>query len=396
MAVDVATGRWSPQDTTRFECDFDLHGVVGVRLVDARTSDVTTVRRQLGLPPTTLDRDPDIVVRFVDALPARPLTYVGVHDTGFHEDEFLVLRGRGGAPARTRLPFDTIGGRPEIVCERGVPVVPHLLAIVNLTALSKDVLPLHASAFNVDGAGVLVTGWAKGGKTESLLAAARQGAHYVGDEWVYITPDRTMLGLPEPIRLWAWHLDQLPEVWKGRPARQRGRVTAWRTLARGTRAAAGTSGPVRGIARKALPVLERQAYVQVPPQQLFGASKMDLRGHLDTAVLVMSHSSAEITTQQAGAREVSTRMAASLAEERAPFMTHYRHFRFGCPDASSHLVETAAEIEQRLLALHFDGRPAAVVRHPYPCDIGSLGEAVLAAASETRKQAMAAEKEGGA
>ncbi len=394
MAFNISTGRSHAEETVTQGCDFDLHGLVGVRLVDARAADVATVRGQLGLAPTTLDRDPDIVVRFVESLPVGALTYVGVHDTGFHDDEFLVLRGRGGAPARTRLPFDAIGRTPEIVCERGVPVVPHLLAIVNLTALSKDVLPLHASAFNVDGTGVLVTGWAKGGKTESLLAAARQGAHYVGDEWVYITPDRTMLGLPEPIRLWAWHLDQLPEVWKARPAGQRGRVTAWRTLARATHAAAGTSGPARGIARRALPVLERQAYVQVPPEQLFGAGKMDLRGHLDAAVLVMSHSSAQITCAQAGPRELSTRMTASLAEERAPFLTHYRQFRFGCPDRSSELVETAAEIEARLLTLHFDGRPAAVVRHPYPCDIGALGEAVLAAASATREPAVAVEREG--
>jgi len=55
-------------------------------------------------------------------------------------------------------------------------LVPHLLAVINLTALAKGVLPLHASAFTYRGLGVLATGWAKGGKTETLLEFAWLGA----------------------------------------------------------------------------------------------------------------------------------------------------------------------------------------------------------------------------
>ena len=58
--------------------------------------------------------------------------------------------------------------------------------------------------------GTLVTGWSKGGKTELLMAAAGAGARYIGDEWVYLTTDGRMHGIPEPIRLWDWHLRQLP------------------------------------------------------------------------------------------------------------------------------------------------------------------------------------------
>ena len=394
LGKDVTLSRSTERDSGPAECDFDLHGIVGVRLLGADHEDVAAVRRQLGLRPTSLTTEPDITVRFVDSLASGPLTFVGVHDTGFDGEDFLVLRGKGGVTARTILPFDAIGRRPELVCERGIPAVPHLLAIVNFTALSKGVLPLHASAFNQDGKGVLVMGWAKGGKTETLLAAARQGARYVGDEWVYLTPDRTMLGLPEPIRLWGWHLRQLPEVWQSRSLAQRGRVAAWRSLARGARAAASGSGPGRGLARKALPVLERQAYLQVPPQELFGAGKLDLRGHLDAVALVVSHTSDTITSSLAGPTEVSSRMAASLAEERAPFLTHYRQFRFAYPERESDLVARSAEIEARLLAELFDGRPAAKVAHPYPCDIDALGAAVLSAALGTGGAATVSEREG--
>jgi hypothetical protein len=232
--------------------DFDLHGIVGVRVVSSRAEDVRVVRRQLGLPATTLDREPDITVRFVEELTSAPLTHVGRLDTAYAPDlGFVVQRGRGSEATRTLVPFDRIGKGPELVCERGVPAVPHLLAIINLTALANGVLPLHASAFNLGGRGFLVTGWAKSGKTETLLAAARRGARYVGDEWVYLTQDGGMFGLPEPIRLWAWHLDQFPDLWRSRPTAERGRVEAWRSMARAVTRLART--PRRSSARRCRP-----------------------------------------------------------------------------------------------------------------------------------------------
>src|SRR5918997_82180 len=113
--------------------DFDLHGIVGIRLVGASPGDERAVADQLGPIRTPgLDREPDIVIRFV-----------------------------------------------------------------NLTALAKGALPLHAAAFTYRGTGVVVTGWAKGGKTETLLGFMAAGAEYVGDEWVYLDANgRHVHGIP--------------------------------------------------------------------------------------------------------------------------------------------------------------------------------------------------------
>jgi hypothetical protein len=364
--------------------DFDLGGIVGIRVLSPDADDVAIVRRQLGLPPTTLHSDPDITVRFVDRLPRTPLTYVGVHDTGYTDDQFLVLRGKGGVPIRASIPFDGIGGDFEIVCERGTPAVPHLLAIVNLICLTKDVLPLHASAFHVDGVDVLVTGWAKSGKTEALLAAAGRGARYIADEWVYLRPDGTMTGVPEPIRLWAWHLAQLPEVRASRSRADLGRLAAWQSLARLARAGASLPRVGPGIASRAHPILARQAYVQVPPEQLFPTEPMGRQGRLDAVVLMMSGESSRITIEPAEGREVAGRMAASLEDERATFSAHYRQFLYAFPGRRNQVVEQATAVESRLLSDLFDGRPAAKVLHPYPCDLAELGDAVVSAAAAGR------------
>ena len=365
---------------TRATYDFDVHGVVGIRLLDADLANLTTVARQLGLPATELDREPDITIRFADVTTQESLTFVGLGETAYNRDGFFVLRGRGGSNGRTRVPFDSLGRSPELVCERSVAAVPHLLAIINLVALSKDVLPLHASAFTIGPIGVLVTGWSKGGKTEALLAAVQRGGRYVGDEWVYLTPDGDMLGLPEPIRVWDWHLRQLPDLLRTRAPADRARLSTWRGVRAAAAVASSSRLPGSGLARRALPLAARQTYLQVPPRELFGADRVVLRAGLDAAVLMLSHDSPDIVTDLATPTELSGRMAASLAEERAPLLAHYRQFRFAFPDLASPLVDSAEAREAALLARLFDGRRCARVSHPHPCDLSALGDAVLSAA----------------
>ena len=361
--------------------------------MDGTPTDIAKVRRQLGPLETTLTRTPEIVVRFVDSVTSTPVTLVGVGESGFNEDGFFLLQGKGGVPARTRMPFDQ--GEPsgpsdpvfEVVCERSVPAVPHLLALMNLVALTKGVLPLHATALRAGSTGVLVTGWSKGGKTETLLACMSEGGHYIGDEWVYLTPDGQMHGLPEPIRLWAWQFEQMPQLLRDREQRDRRRLAVWKNLARAADTAASSGLPGAALVRRGAPMIGRQAYLQVPPAELFGEESIELHGSLDVVVLVLSHAAPDTVAQPVETGEIARRMRASLAEERATLMTHYRHFRYAFPDRTHPLVESAEELEADLLSKLLDGVPSAKVAHPHPCDIRLLGRTVLDAVEQAISRA---------
>ncbi len=376
--VDLARGR----SRTGGHLDFDLHGVVVVRLLDPRPGDRSVLERQLG--PTSrpaTDIVPDVSVRFVDSLDdGRPLTYVGYPEAGYHDSAFYLLRGKHGARARSLLPFADVGSRPEVVCERGVGAVPHLLTLVNLAALAKGVLPLHASAFVLDGQGVLATGWSKGGKTETLLAFAGQGARYVGDEWIYLSTDGRMTGVPEPIRLWDWHLRQLPDVWAGLGPLTRTRLRALTSSAdlAGRLADRLRATGAGSVLRRAEPVIRRQSFRQVPPAELFGAGLV-AEAHLDVVLLATSHDSPDVRVEPVDPQLVARRMRASLAEEREPFLYHYRQFRFAFPDLGSELVDNAATLESDLLAQVLDGVPAYQLGHPYPFAFDTLVAPVAAA-----------------
>jgi hypothetical protein len=360
--------------------DFDLHGLAAVRLVGASSSDVAAVGRQLGPLQPTLDREPEIVVRFVDRLATSSrIRFLGLGEVGFTDDAFIVLRSKHKAPARVTIDFSQIGERVEIVCERGLPAVPLLVPILNLTVLARGVVPLHASAFVHNGTGVVATGWSKGGKTEALLAFAARGARYVGDEWVYVSGGgERVYGIPEPIRLWEWHLSQLPryEALIGRSNRARLRGT--RLLLSSERAMRRFGSArltiLRDLSRLA-PILKRQLFVDVDPEVLFGRLETQ-SAPFDRLFLLMSHEAPDITVEPVDPVEVGERMVFSLQHERLDFLAAYLKFRFAFPKAANSFIEQAEELQRSALRRAFVRKPCFAVRHPYPFSLDALFEAM--------------------
>lgn len=362
--------------------DYNLHDIVGIRLCDATPADITVVSRQLGPIQADLEREPDIVIRFVDRLPLNGrIRYLGVDDAGFTDDAFLVLRSKHKTRAMVQIPFQDIGDRCEIVCERGLPAVPLLIPILNLTALAKGALPLHASAFNYKGAGALVTGWAKGGKTETLLAFMANGAEYVGDEWIYLSPDgQRMYGIPEPIRVWNWHLEEMPRYRSlvGRTDRARlwalGSAVSIMDRVLSSNVGRRTS-PIRFLSR-VHHLLKRQLHVQLPPRKIFGDGARSLSGAPDNVYFVASHELDEITVREVDAEDVARRMVFSLQEERIDFMSHYYKFRFAFPEARNRLVEELESRQREIILRALSGKTTYAVYHPYPVSIPALYDVI--------------------
>ncbi len=351
--------------------DYDLHGVVGIRLLGATRADARAVARQLGPLSRTLDREPDIVIRFVDDLClTSPVHYLGADEFAFTHDAFLGLQTKPRSCARAKIPFEQMGGRCEIVCESGMWRVPLLIAIINLTALAKGVVPLHASAFVYRGIGVLVTGWSKGGKTEALLAFMSKGAEYLGDEWIYLAADaKEMYGIPQPIRLWDWHLEQFAE-YRERVGRRNmfrlGAIRAALTFAHlmGRGRSAAVLDRIQGLA-------SRQTYVDVAPDRLFGPCG-SLKGTIDRVFLVASGATPHVVVRPIVATEIARRMVHSVAFEFGPLLSRYLMFKFAFPGTRNERIETLEE--QLGVALHraLESKPAYAVDHPYPMSITAL------------------------
>lgn len=370
----------SKNPSTPKHIDYDLHGLVGVRLINASPRDAAAVAKQLGPLQATLHREPDISIKFVDHLEiSSPMRLLGLDDAGFSEDGFFVLRSRHKASAKVKIAFEQIGSRHcEIICEHGLPSVPLLIAIINLTFLSKGAIPLHASAFIHNDTGFVVTGWSKGGKTETLLAFMAHGARYVGDEWVILTADgMRMCGLPEPIRLWDWHLNQLPQFRRKLSRASRYKLKAIRQVEALYRSIpnAGKSGflPLT-ILRRAILILQRQKCVDVAPHRLFGEEGCALSGVPAKIIFTMSHARDEVSMENFDAQEIAWRMVFSLRYEQADFFSYYMKFRFAFPDRMNALIERAPEYQLDILSRALHDKEAYAVYHPYPVQLEKLFE----------------------
>ncbi|MEZ4870527.1 MAG: hypothetical protein R3C14_54865 [Caldilineaceae bacterium] len=363
--------------------DFDLHGSVGIRLLNATDQDVRAVARQLGPIQKPLTRAPDITIRFVERLAlSGPLRYLGLNDTAFTDDAFLILRSKHKTQARVQIPLAQVGQPCEILCEHGAPAVPLLIAIINLTALHKGVLPLHASAFCYNGKGVLTTGWSKGGKTETLLAFTAQGATYIGDEWVYLGDGgRQMHGIPEPLRIWDWHLAELPQYWAHVGPQDRTRLRLLRNLAYVAERTADVGSKSIALPAKVMRrlggLLKEQLYVDMAPQKIFGEGHEATAAPLDYLFFVASHATQDICVEPIAPSTVAERMVFSLQYEQLPLLEIYYKFRFAFPELRNELLEESEACQRELLRKMLAGKPAHALYHPYPVKIPDLFDALV-------------------
>jgi hypothetical protein len=357
--------------------DFDLHGLARIRLINPSAADVAALRRQLGPIQADVQGEADITIRFVETLPlSSRLRYLGANNAAFTEDAFLILRTKHKMQAKVKIPMQDVGGRCEIVCESGLHAVPLLIPILNLTVLARGALPLHAAAFTYQGTGALVTGWSEGGKTETLLTFMQHGATYVGDEWVYLTGDgKRMYGIPEPIRVWDWHLEQLPDFQTRVSKSERARMGAVK-LAQGATNTLKERVISEKLASRTNALLKRQLCIDVHPQKLFDEKSFGLAGNLDSVFFVMSHESPDVVVEPIDPQEVANRMVFSLQYELQTFMSYYLTFRFAFPELSNPVIAASETMQRDLLSRILAGKDAYAVYHPYPVVFTDLYNAV--------------------
>src|SRR5690606_25311174 len=75
--------------------EYDLHGLIGIRLVGPTEDYLAALDRVVGREhQQSLTREPDVTVRFVDSLPTGTLTVIRNGRIGFSDEGFFVRSGR--------------------------------------------------------------------------------------------------------------------------------------------------------------------------------------------------------------------------------------------------------------------------------------------------------------
>jgi len=368
MAARQAHGEAPPASAW----DYDIHGIIGIRVLGGGDSEASTVQRQLGVEPRRLERPPDITIRFVERLDlSDPLCFLS-GNAAFTENVFVLTAGRARRPVMS-VPFTSLGERCELVVARGTSPVPLLVPIVLLTALGKGFLPVHASAFVHRGTGTLIAGGASGGKTGTLMAFMDEGATFVGDDWILLAADgKSMWGLEAPIQVKDAYLRALPRFRKRLNPRtlRRLRVTrvlagAERRLPRGS-GAASLSARIRSRVRGAL---EARLVARVHPAQLFGDQQCSGSGSLNVLCLARTKNTPGVELESVAPREIADRLAPLLEHEWSDLDRSYALFRSAFPGSRNYLLERRGILMREGLRKALVRKRTLLISYPSPAPV---------------------------
>ena len=336
-------------------------------MIDPSKSDLNILNGHLGSFEKNLNREPDLIFRFKEKLELPSFTYLGLDSAAFTDDSFYVLSSKENL--KIKIPFETIGDTSEFLVESGFYDIPWLFDIINLTFLKKNYIPMHATAFEFEGIGFLVSGWSKGGKTEALLAFANHGASYVGDEWIIISGDgKKMYGIPVPICIWEWQFKNIPKLLPKIGLQRKALYKAIHFLdfihKSLKKAGLGKSFPSM-ILNKAMPPFKRQLNIRVSPDKLFNDQQLKSAG-IDKIILSFSHSASTFRLETGKTADIAKQIFTSNSFEQIPFLELYKTYKFAFPNHTNSFLDNIDEHQYSLLKNALDGKETYLLHHPYP------------------------------
>lgn len=328
-----------------------------MRLIDPVPADVAALEWRLGGVRVPVEGLPDIVIEMVE--PSRVSAHlIGTDGAGYTAGSYIA-KGAARGP-RSTIEFDASPLR--LTSSRGAVSIPYLTALLNVAVLAREILPLHAATFEIDGLGIAACGWAGAGKSEALLAFMRNGARGIADEWTYVTPAGRLHGVGTPVRLESWHVAQLPEHRTPLPARSRVRLAAG-GRAKSLRSRIDDRRRPLAPIRRGLALLVPWSHVDRSPVDLFGPAWGGTT-HLDLIFLLEPTVGSRIRVMEEDPATVAERMTFAHQHHRRALLAAYQEFRYAFPRRTSAVIEELEDRERKLLRQAFAGRPAYMVQHP--------------------------------
>ena len=355
--------------------NFDLFGIVRIRLENPTEDDIKSVKKQIGFEPSKFEDEPDIIIRFTSDLVTKDFTFLDINSAGFTQDDFYLISGEKPYK-KIKIPFEKIGSKIEIVCEHGVKSIPLLNHLINFTFLGKNYLPLHSSGLSVNDKGVLIMGWAHGGKTSALMSFAMHGAYYVGDDWVILNPkEKLMYGLPLPVSIKEWQFSQIQKLLPKKTTKQKmifGIIHSIDFVYRNASRIGMKKIALINLLGDVLPTLKKQLKVQIPPGKIFGDRIQKNGTPLNFVLLTLSHGSDEIHIEECNWEEVADRMINSNKFEQMSMFKFYEVFKFAFPNRKNEFLENSIRLQHQLLSEALMDKKSYKVTHPYPVEFEKL------------------------
>jgi len=354
--------------------DFNLFGAIGIRLVNPSEKNINSVSRLVGVNPSEIKGEPDITITFTDEIHSENLTYAGL-DAGFDKNNFYIFK-QNKKHSKVIIPFDKIGNSCKIICEKDIDDIPLLNYIIYLSFLSKRWIAVHSSSFVYNGEGILVMGWTKGGKTETLLSFLNNGAQFVSDEWTIISENgKSLHGLPVTICIWEWYFDDVKNILPKIKLQKKIIFRFIHIIQNIYKLALKLNlhkSELLKILQRVVERSEKNLNIRVLPKNLVNVRIAENTAALNKIILSVSSQISEMTVKKISVQEVIERMIHSNREEYNNLFVYYNAFRFAFPDRKNELLEKFDEIHRKIFNYCFTGKNVYKIVHTYPVPINQL------------------------
>lgn len=371
-----------------------LHGQLRLTLCGPSQQDVQTVIRATGACEDSNTDPPDVEIHFTaNATADLVWKQMGERDALAAGKRFAIAPADTASPVEVKLPGDQDRAPYRLTYPTGIRRrLPLLRSMINRKCVDKQMLGIHATAFTLSGRGYLACGWPRGGKTGVMLAYLLQGAEYLAAEWVYVGSNgRTMHGVPEPLRLRDWHLQQGAKRLENVAFGDRLRMLGSRAAAKTTAGIAGLTGrfwPRLGRSlRKLAAALDRHRYIDRPAAAWLGKELRPRSAPLDTLLFVGTHTGTDIRVTPLTAAVAKRRLVALQDEDLNDLTTVYRRWSYAMSDPA----DCRDQFERKRDALFdrlLEDKAIYAVDHPHNVNLTDLFQTLESSLKKTCLQSL--------
>jgi hypothetical protein len=268
--------------------------------------------------------------------------------------------------------------------EHGFPVSRLFRSAVRtalqLRALSKSTVAIHAAAVDTDRGAVLVSGWSESGKTETCLALLESGATFLTDKWTFMTADLRASAFPINVGVRRWALRYLPRLRANLPTRVRGQLAA-------AAATAAVTSPLRRLrgsgmrsrladgATRAVALADRAAISPTEVARAYGHEPITNQRPVRLIVALRTTPHERVEAREVDGSALATRLAHSAVAERQVYWAYRERAAYAAGRDTSDVVEVLAD-ESELLKAILSSLPHVEVSAPFPVDPNRVVDAI--------------------
>ncbi|UCF38325.1 MAG: hypothetical protein JSU96_05595, partial [Acidobacteriota bacterium] len=180
--------------------DYDFFGSAYLKVEGDRRRG-TDPNRWLNSFQSRSEHAPDIRVQFKPVEIPENRLFLSREASVSPDGQRLYWKSQRGERANFQLNLEELP-TVRITVEPGSIAVPFFKSFIELVGLKRGAVSLHASGFGLNGSGVVIAGLPLSGKTTVSLSVVRQGAEFLGDDWMILKEeDNTPIVCGIPRRL---------------------------------------------------------------------------------------------------------------------------------------------------------------------------------------------------